>query len=165
MWSTIHHSQQQLVQSMLQHFRHSSITSRMHCYTWHWTHYGGKWSTNDCIAHSMHQSSCYWRLYPCLFALGSRSCRTAGLWRNDSFSASVQKWYYFLRGQEHFFCDDILVWRHASSSSDWNGQEAKAGMNHGWRDGIYLKLFVHVKVDVRHCTQVIIVHRVNDILH
>ena len=38
------------------------------------------------------------------------------------------------------------------ASPDRNGQEAKAGMNHGWRDGIYLKLFVHVKVDVRHCT-------------
>ena len=70
-------------------------------------------------------------------------------------SKTLTEWLLFiLRGQELFFCDGILVWRHASSSSDRNGQEAKAEMmNHGWRNGIYLKLFVHVKVDVRHCTQ------------
>jgi len=74
MCSTIHYSQQQLVQSMLQYFSQFSINSRMHWYSRNWTRYGGQRSTNDGIAYSMRQSSCYWRSHPCLSALGSRSC-------------------------------------------------------------------------------------------
>ena len=74
----------------------------------------------------MRQPSCYWRLYPRLSAVGSRSCRTARLWWNDSFPASLQQWHYFLRGQELFIFDDMVVWMHASP--DWITQEAKAWM-------------------------------------
>ena len=144
MWSTIHHSQQQLVQSMLQHFRQSSNDSRMHWHGWNWTRYGGWRSASDCIAYSMRQSSCYWRLYPYLSAIGSRSCWTARLWRNDSFSASLQEWHYFLRGQELFIFDDMVVWMHASSSPytctetgkkrQW-GWSWPVGWHYDWRIG------------------------------
>ena len=74
----------------------------------------------------MCQSSCYWRGNSCVSAIGSRGCRTGGLWWNDSFSLSLQEWHYFLRGQELFFFDGMVVQLHASPCR--KGQEAKVWM-------------------------------------
>ena len=52
-------------------------------------------------------------LYRYLSAIGSWSCRTARLWRDDSLSVSVQEWHYFLRWQELLFCDCMVVSLHA----------------------------------------------------
>ena len=62
----------------------------------------------------------------CISAIGSRSCRTARLWRNDSFPASLQEWHYSLRWQGLFFIDGMVVLVYASP--DRNGHDAKAWM-------------------------------------